>query len=255
MAAVSEARACDWAAPWLQPLQALGQPAHAAWQAGAPLHRVLNGAGRAPVRFVPQAELPAGESYERHIFRSGCCPVRDNLHDFFNGLCWLHFPLTKARLNHLQSAQIEAHGVGAMRGPVRDAITVFDENAALLHAPDPLWDALAARQWRRLLSGELRPLWAQARLWLFGHALLEQLCQPYKGLTAHVMRVPGARPASAAALDACVAGHLSPEGLAAKPFVPLPVLGVPGWWPANEDPAFYDDARVFRAARHAAVPL
>ena len=35
----------------------------------------------------------------------------------------------------------------------------------------------------------------------------------------------------------------------AKPFLPLPVLGVPGWWPANENPGFYDDADVFRPAR------
>jgi hypothetical protein len=26
------------------------------------------------------------------------------------------------------------------------------------------------------------------------------------------------------------------------------VLGVPGWWPANQDPAFYRDAAVFRPA-------
>jgi hypothetical protein len=24
------------------------------------------------------------------------------------------------------------------------------------------------------------------------------------------------------------------------------VLGVPGWWPGNEEPGFYDDAAVFR---------
>ncbi|MFN7122209.1 MAG: DUF3025 domain-containing protein, partial [Hydrogenophaga sp.] len=34
-----------------------------------------------------------------------------------------------------------------------------------------------------------------------------------------------------------------------KPFTPLPVLGVPGWWPANEDAGFYADASVFRAPR------
>ena len=37
--------------------------------------------------------------------------------------------------------------------------------------------------------------------------------------------------------------------LAKKPFSPLPLLGVPGWWPDNEDPSFYDDASVFRAKR------
>jgi hypothetical protein len=27
------------------------------------------------------------------------------------------------------------------------------------------------------------------------------------------------------------------------------VLGIPGWWPENEVPAFYEDASVFRAGR------
>jgi hypothetical protein len=30
---------------------------------------------------------------------------------------------------------------------------------------------------------------------------------------------------------------------------PLPVLGIPGWAPGNEEPAFYDDTAVFRAGR------
>ena len=40
--------------------------------------------------------------------------------------------------------------------------------------------------------------------------------------------------------------QLTPERLADRPFLPLPVLGVPSWWPANEDAAFYDDPAVFR---------
>jgi hypothetical protein len=31
-----------------------------------------------------------------------------------------------------------------------------------------------------------------------------------------------------------------------KPFLPLPVLGIPGWWAPNENPGFYDDTQVFR---------
>ncbi len=41
---------------------------------------------------------------------------------------------------------------------------------------------------------------------------------------------------------------LTRRHLAAKPFTPLPVLGVPGWWPANDATGFYDDAAVFRPA-------
>jgi len=138
-------------------------------------------------------------------------------------------------------------GVGAVRGPVRDAITVFDENGALLDAPAPLWEALAARQWQRLFV-ELRPMWAQARLLVFGHALLEKLAAPRKDMTAHVWHAP-APLASLREADGWLAAACTGERLASKPFVPLPVLGVPGWWPANTDPVFYDDATVFRAAR------
>lgn len=244
--------AIDWQAPWLAHLAQLGRPVAEQVVDGLSLPQALNAASvraESPVRFVPQAELPDGVAYESYIFNSGKCPTREGLHDFFNGMAWHHFPATKRRLNQLQARQIAAHGIGQVRGPVRDALTVLDENAALLQAPPALWDALQARQWHRLF-GELRPLWAQARLVLFGHALLEKLVQPRKAITAHVMRVhcPGS---SLAELDAWLADHLSEEGLAAKPFTPLPVLGVPGWWPPNELPAFYADARVFRLPQEA----
>ena len=127
---------------------------------------------------------------------------------------------------------------------MRDAITVFDENGALLRAPPALWQALRAREWRRLFV-ELRPLWAQARLTIFGHALLEQLATPRKGLTAHVWCDEDA-PESGASMDAWLASRCTAEALARKPFAPLPVLGVPGWWPENENFSFYDDSFVFR---------
>jgi len=240
--------AVDWSAPWLAPYRALGEPLAQAIHAGRSCCEALNEAG-APVRFVPQRELPEGMAYEQFIFEQRRVPTRDGLHDFFNGLIWLHFPLTKLKLNRLQAAQIAADGVQPVRGPVRDAVTVFDENAALLQAPDPVWEALRARDWQRLFI-DLRPLWGQARLGLFGHALLEKLVRPRKAITAHVYRVP--QQVASDALDAWLAQDLSAVRLAAKPFTPLPVLGVPRWWPANEAPGFYDDPAVFRAARRAA---
>jgi hypothetical protein len=240
-------QAIDWRRPWLQDWREAGERAATRQAAGASTAQSLNAEPGSPVCFVPQTELPAGRAYEDHIFRSGQCPTRDNLHDFFNGLCWLHFPLAKTRLNQLQAAEIEAQGILPTRGAVRDALTLFDENAALLSAPTPLWDALAARDWRALFI-ELRPLWAQARLHLFGHALLEKLVYPRMAITAHVYRAPSAMN-SIADLDAWLAGDLSAGKLAGKPFSPLPVLGVPGWWAENENFSFYDDSLVFRPNR------
>ena len=237
----------DWGPPWFSPWRDVGERVARQTAAGVPLHEALNSEGAAPVRFVGQAALPPGQAYEHYIADSANCPVRPGLHDFFNGLCWLGLPQSKARLNRLQAAEIEARGVGAVRGPVRDAITLFDENGALLDAPRELWAALLARDWQRLFV-ELRPLWAQARVLVVGHALLEKLVAPRKALTAHVWRSPVALGAldSMAQADAALCGQLTAAGLAEKPFAPLPLLGIPGWCADNGQLSFYDDARVFR---------
>jgi hypothetical protein len=242
--------AIDWSAPWLAPYAAVGQNVAAQVSAGVSSAAALNAAlapNATPVRFVPQSDLPAGVAYESYIFDSNCCPTREGLHDFFNGLAWLRFPLTKRRLNQLHVAQIAQTGIQPVRGPARDGLTLFDENAAFLQCPDALWAALAAKDWE-LLFGELRPLWAQSHLVLFGHALQEKLVYPRKPITAHVYRAQVATH-SIADLDAWMAADLSAERLASKPFAHLPVLGVPGWWPGNDVPTFYGDASVFRAPR------
>ena len=225
----------------------MGEGLAAQVNGGLTVAQALNAAQRAPVQFVPQAELPAGMAYEQYIFDTGRVPTRDGLHDFFNGLCWLHFPLAKKKLNQLQAEQIAQTGIQPVRGPARDALTVFDENAALLVAPEPLWQALQAKEWEAVFVG-LRPLWAQSTLLLFGHALLEKLVYPRKPITAHVF-IARAAIESIADLDAWLAQTLSAPLLASKPFAHLPVLGVPGWWPDNAVPAFYADLSVFRVPR------
>ncbi|MBP6599222.1 MAG: DUF3025 domain-containing protein [Giesbergeria sp.] len=246
-AALAPFQHIHWPAPWLHDLHAIGASTHQRVLAGSSVAEALSAQPQTPVRFVPQANLPAGTAYESFIFDTGCVPTRDNLHDFFNGLIWQHYPQTKRRLNQLQAQAIAAQGVGPVRGPLRDALTLLDESGALLQAPEPLWQALLARDWQRLFVA-LRPLWAQARLHVFGHAVLEKLVYPRKAVTAHIYRALPAME-SGVEVDAWLAGTLSPEHLATKPFTPLPLLGVPGWWPENENVCFYDDAHVFRHPR------
>jgi len=248
---VSSCASIDWAVPWLAPWRVLGGMALQRVAAGESQVQALNQVAltqeSCQVQFVPQTDLPAGVAYEQYIFDTGQVPTRDGLHDFFNGLAWLQFPLTKRRLNQLHVAQIARTGIAPVRGPARDALTVFDENAAFLQAPDVLWEALVAKNWQALFV-DLRSVWQQAHLVLFGHAMLEKLVSPRKAITAHVYRVLSTR-SSVADVDAWVAMDLSAEKLVTKPFAHLPVLGVPGWWAANEDPAFYADSSVFRPPR------
>lgn len=224
-----------------------------------------NQAGMA-LSFVPQSALPDGSAYEAFIGATGNVPTRDNLHDFFNALVWLSFPLIKRQLNALQAAQIARDGIGKSRGPARDAATIFDENAALLVVRDDaagqaLVAALRAHDWhgalceRRAAFGAEADVDTYAQVWLFGHALMEKLVAPYKAITAHtrVVLADAAfftrdKAARRAWIDALVARELEQNGLAPADFTPLPVLGVPGWWPA-QDGAFYGDATVFRPQR------
>ena len=249
----------DWSQPWFVPWRDFGEPAvHQALQHHNVAHALnalrasgsgVTCSGMQDVTFVPQAALPEGQAYEDFIFKTAQVPTRDGLHDFFNGLCWQRFPQTKRRLNQLQAAEIEAQGIRATRGPVRDALTLFDENVVLMHAPDAVWAALQARDWLKLFV-VLRAQWQQVHLVLFGHALLEKLVMPYKSITGHVYRVANAvNPHDEAALDAWLVHDLQPAKLATKPYEPLPVLGVPDWWPANAEPAYYEDIQVFRPKR------
>jgi hypothetical protein len=257
----------DWSQPWFAPWRELGEPtaqqalqqqsvaeALNALQKNLQLGAVVADHSAVKrdandVKFVPQSALPEGQAYEDFIFKTAQVPTRDGLHDFFNGLCWHRFPLAKRRLNQLQAAEIEAQGISATRGPVRDALTLFDENVVLMHAPDEVWAALQARDWLKLFV-DLRDQWQHVHLVLFGHALLEKLVTPYKSITGHVYRVDShINPHDEAALDTWLVQDLQPAKLATKPYEPLPVLGVPGWCAANAERAYYEDTNVFRPKR------
>ncbi|WP_175686922.1 DUF3025 domain-containing protein [Burkholderia anthina] len=260
----------DWSAPWLMHYAEPGRTLQAAALEGeAALLDALNGAlldgdgdrasGRGrPLRFVPQGEPPSGVAYETHIADTGGVPTRHNLHDFFNALVWFAYPRIKAALNARQAAAIDAAGgVGPVRGTLRDALTLFDENAAVFVTADPaLADALRGFNWPRLLIGARDAWGTRCETRLVGHALLEQLVAPYKSCTAHTWIVEVSADyfswsdaARTAHVDARLAGELATRNLTSRDFAPLPVLGVPGWCDANAAPAFYDDPAVFRSGR------
>jgi hypothetical protein len=237
---------------------------------------LLSGSGRG-LQFVPQPsaiasglEPSASSGYEARIFDTGEVPTRLNgpgeRHDLYNAIVWLTFPRTKARLNALQADRHrspsgrhapDAPGVGhaddragSQRGPLRDAATLFDENAALWIGLDASFEAaLRAFDWRELFVRRRAQLGESVRLMVFGHALLEKLESPYKAVTAHAwpLRVPV--DASLAEIDLALSLALDAETLSTRAFCPLPVMGFPGWCAANADPHFYDDPAVFRPGR------
>ncbi|MBC8119470.1 MAG: DUF3025 domain-containing protein, partial [Burkholderiaceae bacterium] len=171
-----------------------------------------------------------------------------NLHDFFNALMFLQFPLAKARLNELQSAAIDRHGIQPVRGPVRDAATLIDENGVLLVTQRmDLIEAVREHHWSTVFLA-LRAAWHRdtvARV--FGHALLQKLVHPYKAITGHALHVPLASDSSTVEVDQYLASMFD-DGLSPLLLMPLPVLGIPEWCAENAHPHFYQDAEIFRPA-------
>lgn len=253
----------DWTRPWLAHVREVGEAiAHAPdWRhelnhraSAKPIlnHRQL------PIHFVPQSELQPNIAYETFISNTGCVPTRDNLHDFFNALVWLTFPQIKVQLNALQALEIErvATEAGATpRGKLRDAATIFDENAALVITLDhDLVHALRAHKWQDVFVRRRSNFMQSWNVLLFGHALMEKLVSPYKAITGHAWVVAldvsferMSLSEQCELIDVLVAGQLT-GGLSTADFSPLPVLGVPQWWPDQGD-SFYQDASIFRDKR------
>jgi hypothetical protein len=266
--------AIDWRRPWLAPLLPTAASVLQAenWQGAlnaAAVAAALRNHRGLPIRFVPQADLPPDTPYEAFISATGGVPTRANLHDFFNALVWLTFPKVKAQLNALHAAEIAraAKGLeewmahGSTRGKLRDAATIFDENAALLvTCNQDLVAALRGHRWQEVFMAKRDVFSHDCAVWLFGHALMEKLVSPYKAITAHAYVFVADQAFFAMSLlemreriDSQLAVKLA-HGLSTSEFTPLPVLGVPGWW-KGQDEQFYSDAAVFRPKRVTALKV
>ena len=238
--------------PWLKPFAGVGQAvsAHRDWRRSlnekAAAGDVCNFKGKRLVFCEPDV---TDEPYETGIARTARVPTRANLHDFFNALIFLHLPEAKARLNQLQSVAIMRDGVGAVRGSVRDAATLIDENGALVVTERAdIVKALRAHDWASLFK-DRRAAWrTEVDVIVFGHALLQKLVQPYKAITAHAFPVALPPGSPIQAIDHQMAATLD-ERLSSVDLMPLPVLGIPSWWKQNENPDFYSDHAVFRPAK------
>lgn len=215
------------------------------------------------LRFVDQSRLPPGQAYEAFIHDTGQVPTRAEgegaVHDLYNALMWLRWPRSKALLNelHVQALRTgpansgasdgSANRTASRRGRLRDRLTLFDESGLVwICADDSINDALRAFRWHELFVDRRESVQATLTARVFGHAILQKLERPYKAITAHALILPAARAGSPIDLDAQLAVVLEQEW---PELCPVPVLGLPGWSPANHDPGFYADPKIFRPGR------
>lgn len=212
------------------------------------------GAGR-PIRFVPPP--PHADGYEAHIDATGEVPTRPgDWHDFFNALAWCVWPRTKSACNALHLREIARRRAAGEpgRGPLRDALTQFDECGIVVASSDPeLLALLAGHHWEAALWTHRARLVVTTRFLVFGHGSWDSLRAPFFGLCAKALyRVVDAdwlaQPADLRQrdCDAWLARRLLDEPFGKSSLHPLPLLGIPGVTPASEAADYYRDTRQFR---------
>ena len=258
--------------PAFEPLRLFGQTVpETRWPSLDDLQRLLTAReppittrSGAPLSFVPQGRKAYAfeEKYEPRIYLKGEVQVRrDNWHDLLNALVWLTFPQSKAALNERHyHALLEQTAAGSPnRGPVQDAMTLFDEGGVIVAARHrELLHLLEDFAWKDLFWHNRARAIAYMRFYLFGHALYEKALNPFTGVTGRgvlfeVDTVFFASPLSVQLerLDAMLAERLvDPSRLnSTRELVPVPILGVPGWCADNAHESYYDNLDYFRCRR------
>lgn len=211
-----------------------------------------------PIRFVPPQT--DGMVYECRVWELGEVETRvDNWHDFFNALVWCRFPASKRAITAAHVAAMQQPG--EKRSLRRDALTHFDECGIVVLSSDPaLLDLLRGFQWQALFVEHRQAVIERMRFVVFGHATYEALRAPFRGLTAKAILLPVSEAflrqtadSLLTAVDAQLARIIASESYTRpRDFQPLPLLGIPGVTPENEDPAYYTDTFQFRPGRRQA---
>jgi hypothetical protein len=258
--------------PMFEPLRALGGLlAGPDWPARPALQKLLERGGDPvitrsglPLRLVPAGGRKRSfeERYEARLHLKGEMVFRDrNWHDLLNVLAWLTFPRAKAALNarHFEALEAQRTAGRANRGPAQDALTLFDEGGVIVvSCDDELLGLLRGWRWKELFWSNRTRLRERLRFYMFGHALYEKALRPFVGITgrgillktepALLAQPPGEQ---LAVLDSRVAATISESGnlTAPRELAVVPVLGVPGWCPENEQESYYDNTDYFRPAR------
>lgn len=215
-----------------------------------------------PVTPPPKAgRSNIGETgYEASIYLRGELAVYPTTwHDFFQILVWATFPRTKRALNAAHfaaTAQRMKSSDAARRGFRENALTLFDENGAVILCSDPsLLEAIRLFRWKHLFWERRAELRKRLRCIVFGHALYEKALNPYVGMCAHGILLhceqsvlDGRDEERLEHVDQRLAARVT-EGIASpRHLSPFPLLGLPGWFD-NDAESFYDNAAYFRSQR------
>ncbi len=233
-------------------------PTLATLNAHSQRHELVNHRGH-PIRFVaPNDDESIAIHYEQRIAETGEIATRENWHDFFNATQWLTFPKSKAAISEMHTRLMAAQMDGVkVRTIARDVLTLFDEGGVIVASADEsLLDHVRNFEWKKLFIDRRAEAGRNINFYLAGHSVLEKMLDPFVGVTAKALLLKVDNNFFALShdeqlreIDSRAAAWLMNESSLAstRNLHPLPILGIPGWFAANESPSFYDDAHYFRS--------
>lgn len=217
----------------------------------------LRSKGGHTIRFV-DSDLLTEDNYEHRIYTTGQVSTRAaSWHDLFNAMVWMRFPQIKTAMNALHYSAGAKHKSGS-RGKLRDALTLFDECGVIVFSDQAnQLDKLIKRHWSEAFQKD--EFSSNVGISICGHAILEKYLASYKAMTAKALYIQVSpefmqmtRQDMLEQIDRQLAQKMLNGEILSKPacLSPLPLAGIPGWWPQDEqtEPRFYEDLNVFRPA-------
>jgi hypothetical protein len=192
------------------------------------------------------------ENYEFYTKSNQKIPTRPfNTHDFFHALCWLTWPKSKSTLWNIHDLE------GSQRTTRRNALTLWDEcGIVIISAHEHIAQLVHDMDWHTLFISE-KQSWLEnhTQIFVFGHALMEQACQPYIGWCAKALCFTESKKWFENShndkinhLDQFLSFIIKNDLTHPQQLSPFPMLGIPGFWHAQDD-IFYKNTDYFRQGR------
>lgn len=212
--------------------------------------------------FIEQlSELKSFEDqYEPRIYLRGEVQTRTyNWHDFFNMLIWLTFPHIKSIINARHYMALKSRlNTSKNRTSIENVLALLDENGVIIVSSDSeLLEMIKDLKWKHLFWNRREEVNQKLRCYVFGHSLHEKALNPYIGMTGHAILLLQEdaflhKPLSEQLhiIDLNISQMLNDDLMISRNTLhPIPILGMPGWYPLNDDESFYDNTDYFRQTR------
>ena len=231
--------------------------------------RRFSSADGAPIKLVPQDEKSGvlEEHYAPRIYLQGEIQTREqNWHDFFQAATWALFPKTKVAINALHYPAAKYRFDNSLpkgsRTSLENSLSQFDECGVILYSTRPdLLEMVRQFEWHELFWSSRSDLGREFGCIVYGHAIYEKAINPYVGLTAKAILLEVdteifklSQDERVGKIDSELANYFQdpPRINTPKDLSPFPILGMPCYYPNNDNEEFYFNQQYFRPGRKTA---